>query len=729
MNQQILQKTVEAFANHNNHKFDKAVISKPLAEDRTYKAEEIALFVNDFILSAANIEISAKLNLLDGEQLKYAIKELTTPYLLFEVTNSGWVPIVLYQDKKHNQLAERILAQGNQTIDGHSLDARNLLQTEDINVVEHVQKYILVTALSWRAMVSHFYTDEHDSEELSPAKRLFRLLGNERKDIGYIYVYAMVIGLISLSLPIGIQAIINLISGGRFFNSVIVLISLVIIGVLVSGGLQIMQMTLVEILQRRIFAKASYELAFRIPRIKMESLAGYYPPELMNRFFEVMNIQKGLPKLLIDISAALLQIIFGLLLLSFYHPFFIVFTGFLVLLVYFIFKFTGNKGLETNIKESKYKYKMAQWFEELARTLSTFKLAGTTNLPLEKTDKYVNNYLIYRKKHFGILVLQYGNVLAFKTLVTAGILIIGTILVVDRQITLGQFVASELVIIIVVGALEKIILNIDIVYDLLTAVDKLGHITDLPLEQSKGFVNLLPLREKGMEIGLKDLHFSYPNSENEALNGLSMHIPSGSRFCISGYSESGKETLARLLGGIYTDYTGSFSVNGISFRDIEINHYRDLVSKNFDRSEIFDGTILENITLGKPDISYRNVTEILHSLHLMEDIKRLENGILTELVGTGNMLSNSVLEKIILARCLVVRPALLIISYPIFMLEKAERDYIYNMLMDRNNPMTVCFVTNDIDLQQKSDLVFVLEKGTLKASGTYDQVKPYLRGL
>ena len=730
MNQHILQKTLEAFAHHNNHKFDKSAITKPLAEERVYNEDEIALFVNDFILSAANIEISAKLNLLDPEQLKFAIRELTTPFLLFEKTNSGWIPVILYQNKQKDPIAERILAQGNQVLEGHLIDAKNLLEIEDTNDISHEKKYILVTALTWRAMVSHFYNDTHKSKgHLTPLKRLFKLLGNEKKDIGYIYIYAMVIGLISLSLPIGIQSIINLISGGRFFNSVIVLISLVIIGVLVSGGLQIMQMTLVEVLQRRIFAKASYELAFRIPRIKMESLAGYYPPELMNRFFEVMNIQKGLPKLLIDISAALLQIIFGLLLLSFYHPFFIVFTGFLVFLVLLIFRFTGNKGLETNIKESKYKYKMAQWFEELARTLSTFKLAGTTNLPLEKTDKFVNNYLVYRKKHFSILILQYGNILAFKTLVTAGILIIGTILVVDRQITLGQFVASELVIIIVVAALEKIVLNIDIVYDLLTAVDKLGFVTDLPLEENKGFVNVLPKRENGMELGIKDLHFSYPNSEKEALNGLTLDIPSGSRFCISGYSESGKETLARLLGGIYTNYTGNFNVNGISFRDIEINHYRDLVSKNFDRSEIFDGTILENITLGKPGISFKDVTEVLHALHLMDDINRLKDGILTDLVGTGNMLSNSVLEKIILARCLVVKPALLIISYPVFMLEKSERNYIYNILMDRKIPMTVCFITNDIDLQQESDLVFVLEKGKLKASGTYEQVKPYLKGL
>ncbi|HPI11911.1 MAG TPA: ABC transporter transmembrane domain-containing protein, partial [Catalimonadaceae bacterium] len=474
MNQHILRKTLESFASRQKHDFNAGIITKPLAEDRVYQEYELALFVNDFILHAANIEISCKLNYLDEGQLKYAVQELTTPFLVFEKTNSGWIPMILFQDKKGMLQADRILAQGTQTIEGQVIDFDLLKTEEEIASTDRTQKFVLVTGLAWRAMVSHFYQDGDDEPTPSPFKRLMRLLGNEKKDIGYIYVYAMVIGLISLSLPIGIQSIINLISSGQFFNSVVVLISLVIVGVMISGGLQIMQMTLVEILQRRIFAKASFELAYRIPRIKMESLSGFYPPELMNRFFEIVNIQKGLPKLLIDISAATLQIVFGLLLLSFYHPFFVIFSGFLVGMVYLIFHFTGNKGLETSLKESKYKYKIAQWFEELARTLSTFKLAGTTNLPLEKTDQYVNNYLNYRKKHFGILVVQYGNVLAFKTLITAGILILGTILVVDRQITLGQFVASELVIIIVVSALEKIILNIDVVYDLLTGVEKLG---------------------------------------------------------------------------------------------------------------------------------------------------------------------------------------------------------------------------------------------------------------
>jgi ABC-type bacteriocin/lantibiotic exporter with double-glycine peptidase domain len=465
MNQEILFQSLKAFAARHKHKFDKHLLSSPMPEERVYGREELPVFVSDFLLQAALIEISAKVNYLDAGQMKAAIQELSLPMVVVEKTLTGWIPVVLYRNKKDELCADRILAQGVQETDATIIEPANLMQLPDPSTLQREDKFVLITALPWRSMVSYFQDEKEGEKNLSPVRRLIRLLGNEKRDIWYIYVYAMVIGLISLSLPIGIQTIINLISGGRFFNSIIILISLVIIGVLVSGGLQIMQMTMVEILQRRIFAKASFELAFRVPRFKMEALTNHYPPELMNRFFEIVNIQKGLPKLLIDISAATLQIVFGLMLLAFYHPFFVIFAGFLVAVVFLIFRLSGNKGLETNIKESTYKYKMAQWFEELARTLSTFKLAGTTNLPLEKTDYFVNKYLIYRKKHFGVLILQYGNILAFKTLVTAGILVLGTILVVDRQITLGQFVASELVIIIVVAALEKIVLNLDVIYE------------------------------------------------------------------------------------------------------------------------------------------------------------------------------------------------------------------------------------------------------------------------
>ena len=245
----------------------------------------------------------------------------------------------------------------------------------------------------YQSLVSDQDSTKEYAKYISPLKRLYRLLSAEKRDIFYVYVYAALIGLLSLSLPLGIQAAVELISGGVVFSSVYVLIAFVILAVLGTGVLQVFQITIVEYLQRRVFTKAAFEFAFRVPRIKMESVLNLHVPELMNRFFDVLTLQKGLPKLLIDLSTGAIQILFGLLLLSFYHPFFVFFGIVLLSILFGIFYLTGPKGLRSSIIESKYKYKVVYWLEEMARTLYSFKLSGNTTLPIKKTDYNVNNYL------------------------------------------------------------------------------------------------------------------------------------------------------------------------------------------------------------------------------------------------------------------------------------------------------------------------------------------------
>ncbi|MCI5081719.1 MAG: ABC transporter transmembrane domain-containing protein, partial [Saprospiraceae bacterium] len=209
----------------------------------------------------------------------------------------------------------------------------------------------------------------------SPLRRFFRLLELDRKDIYYIYIYAIFSGIIALSLPLGIQAIIGLIAGGALSASIYVLIAIITVATALNGLLKVMQITLTEHIQRRIFVRSAFDFAYRIPRLRLDKIVSQHPPELVNRFFDTLTLQKGLPKILIDLSTAVLQIFFGLLLISFYHPFFISFGLFLIVLLGLIFVLTGQKGLRTSLKESKYKYEVAYWLEELARTMSTFKLA------------------------------------------------------------------------------------------------------------------------------------------------------------------------------------------------------------------------------------------------------------------------------------------------------------------------------------------------------------------
>ncbi|HTF81112.1 MAG TPA: ATP-binding cassette domain-containing protein, partial [Cytophagales bacterium] len=433
--------------------------------------------------------------------------------------------------------------------------------------------------------------DYSDDKEFTPLRRLVRLLSTERKEIGYIYVYAVAIGLISLSLPLGIQAIINLISSGMVFNSVILLIIGVILGIIVGGVLQILQTSMVEILQRRVFAKAAFEFAYRIPKIRSESILQEYPPELMNRFFDILTVQKGLPKLLIEISSALLQIIFGMVLLSFYHPIFIIFGLVLVGTLSILFFATGTKGLKTSIYESKYKYKIAHWLQELGRTLIPFKLAGFTNLPLQKMDYYLNNYLKSRKAHFGVLINQYSFIIVFKTIITGGVLIMGSILVTNKEITLGQFVASEIVIILIINAVEKTIVSMDVIYDLLTALDKIGNVTDLPLEKEQGAIIPRKDDEIGVELKVTKLKYKYETSNSFSLKEINFNIEAGQRVAIAGNSNSGKNTLMQIIAGILHNYEGAITLDGLSLRDIDINSLRDNVGIYVSEEHVFDGTI------------------------------------------------------------------------------------------------------------------------------------------
>jgi ABC-type bacteriocin/lantibiotic exporter with double-glycine peptidase domain len=203
----------------------------------------------------------------------------------------------------------------------------------------------------------------------------------------------------------------------------------------------------------------------------------------MNRFFDTMMLQKGAAKILLEFTAAGLQIFFGLILLSLYHPFFIIFSLLVIITVFITGRYIFSKGLISSFSESKYKYKVAFWLEEIARTHTTFRLAYNAELPLNKTDELVCAYLTAREKHFKVILGHYYLFILFKILVAAGFLIMGGMLVFNQQMNIGQFVAAEIIVLLLLSSSERLLLTLEQVYDLLTSIEKIGQVTDLPLEK------------------------------------------------------------------------------------------------------------------------------------------------------------------------------------------------------------------------------------------------------
>ena len=549
--------------------------------------------------------------------------------------------------------------------------------------------------------------------KLSPFQRFWLLLKPDRKEIRNVYVYAVFLGLVNLSLPIGIQAIINIIQGGQISTSWIVLVAFVMAGVALSGVLQIYQLKITENLQQKIFTRAAFEFTYRIPKIKLEALYKQYAPELMNRFFDVVSIQKGLSKILIDFSTASIQAVFGLFLLSLYHPFFIIFSLILILLVYAIFKLTSKKGLYTSLQESKSKYSLVHWLQELARTSVSFKLAGHTELPMQKTNEETNKYLKYRESHFRVLLTQYSLMVVFKVIVAAGLLIVGSVLVMDQKMNIGQFVAAEIIILLVMGAVEKLILSLENIYDVLTSLEKVGQVTDLPLERNSGMDITREKIEKGLKVEFCDVTFSYPEQKNSILRDINFTIEPNERINIMSSIDSGKSTLLYLMASLYKVKTGTILFNEIPLGNLNPHHLRSIIGDCLMDELLFEGTIMENITMGRKNATFDNVQWAVENLGLKDFIKTLPKGYDTYIYPQGKLLTKVIVDKLILARSIADKPKLLLFKDAFISFGSDEKLRIIDFLTHPSNNWTMVVSTKDKTIMDKMDRTIHIENGLI----------------
>ncbi|WP_418639317.1 peptidase domain-containing ABC transporter [Winogradskyella sp.] len=547
-------------------------------------------------------------------------------------------------------------------------------------------------------------------EVMSPWERLIGLLKLEKRDVRQVIYYAIFSGFLALTLPLGIQAIINLIQGAQVSTSWIVLVILVTIGVAFVGILQLMQMRIIETIQQRIFTRASFEFTYRFPKFKMNELRDNYPPELANRFFDTLNIQKGLAKILVDIPAAILQIVFALILLSFYHPFFIAFGFLLLILIFIVFKFTAKKGMDTSLMESKSKYKVAHWIQEVARAVVSFKLSGKTNLALSKNDELVNDYLIARESHFRILVIQFIQMIGFKVVVTAGLLLIGGLLVLNQEMNIGQFVAAEIIILLVIASVEKLILGLESFYDVLTSLEKMGQIVDKELEIQDGDK---PEFKDNFDIELDNVSFRVPNKEDDILSHVSLKVKPKSRLLVKGESGAGKSSLLRLIAGVIEPTKGKVYLDKFMLSNINLNHYRSHLGLSLEDETPFEGTIRENITFGNPEISDEQLMWAIENVGLYQFIKESPKGLNTVLYPEGRQISYTIAKKIVLARAIVDKPKVLILEDPLDQFEPAEVKRIIKFLTDEANPWALIVVSRNNDWSASCTQVVTLKKGEI----------------
>ncbi len=545
---------------------------------------------------------------------------------------------------------------------------------------------------------------------VGPDKRLRALLVGERQTLWVAVVYSVVIGLLSLVVPIAVQSVVNTIAFGSVIQPLVVLTLFVLVALGFSTALNTLRASVVEIVQRSIFARVSTDVTYRLLRVRADAFDRYHGPELVNRFFDTVTVQKSASLLLIDGLSIVMQTAIGMLLLAVYHPWLAVFDVLLVLAMLVIVFALGRGAVTTAITESKAKYALEGWLEQLATHLVTFKSAGGTTYATARAHHLLEQYLDYRSRHFSILIRQIIGSFALQAVASAALLGIGGWLVIERQLTLGQLVASELIVSAMVSAFTKFGKQLEVFYDLSAALDKLGDLIDLPLERGGGEATLPGTGPASLEI--QDVQVSYDDDSPPALRLAHLSVPAGGRVGITGPNGSGKSTLADTIFGMRPPARGVLRIDGADQRTLSLRTLREHVA--LVRSiELFPGSIVDNVRLGRAAISMDDVSAALDAVGLLTDVLALPEGIHTTIQPHGRPLSQGQARRLMIARAIVGRPRLLVLDGALDQIDgPGERERLGDLLFDPAAPWTLLCLTEQPDVLSRCARVVTMRDGT-----------------
>lgn len=549
------------------------------------------------------------------------------------------------------------------------------------------------------ALLPSFHLQAHgghdDHHHASPIRRFFGLLQPEMKDVWTIVIFSIITGLLYLALPLAVNALVsNLAFGSQAapFLQALIFIALALFACLMlSAVIRGLQFYVAEVIQRRLFVRVAADMAYRLPRVKADSLDGVHAPEMVNRFLDVVTVQKSTSLLLLNGINIVLGGLIGLVVLGFYHPALLAFTLLIIIAISLIVFGLGRGAIRTSIDESISKYDVVNWLEEIARYPRLFKGPGGYALATDRADQLTRAYLDARSGHFRVLMRQICGLLFLEVLASSALLIVGGWLVLSQQLTLGQLVASELIVSAIVASISKLGKQFEGWYDAMAAVDKLGHLVDLEIESEDG--DLPRPAGAGAAVSVKDVAFSYADGR-EVFSEVSFEIQPGGRISLMGSQGSGCSTLLDLLLGLRHPTSGHISLDGFDLRSWYLEELRSSVML-IRTQDIVNGTIAENIRLGRPGVGLDEVHAALGQVGLLSDVMALPLGMHTPLVTGGLPLSSRQRTRLLLARALVLKPRLLLLDDVFDGMDKASMDELTGVLLDRALPWTVIIATRD----------------------------------
>lgn len=579
------------------------------------------------------------------------------------------------------------------------LEAEGIARTIGVADADTVVEWLVAKPAAPLAEASahgdHPPTHDESHSGPSPLARLLGLLRPEARDIGIVIIYAIGVGVLNLAVPITAMAVVNTVALTTLLQQLLILCLALFVSLGMAAVLQVLQAVVVEYLQQRIFVRVVGDLSYRLPRTDIKAFDRQHGPELVNRFFDVLTVQKASATLLLDGVTVVLQMAIGLVLLAFYHQVLLGFDIALIVGLLFTVFVLGRGAVRSSIRESRAKYVVASWVEEMARHPVAFKLNGGLHFARERADLLARQYLLARQSHYRIVMRQFTFAIGLQVLASTALLGLGGYLVTQGQLTLGQLVAAEIVVALVVASFTKLGKQLESFYDLLAAVDKLGHLTDLPLEREGGVVH--QARSQGAAVRFHNVTFTYSQGFRTVFESLNLTLEPGERIALLGPNGAGKSTLVDLLFGLRPPTQGYIEIDGMDLRDLRLESVRDHIAV-VKGIEIFEGSVLDNVRMGREQLSVADVRRALEAVGLLGDVLDLPGGLHTPLGTGGSPLSLGQAERLMLARAIAGGPRLLVVDEVLDDMDQEVRHEVLPAILGPHARWTLLVVTHSQDV-------------------------------
>lgn len=531
-----------------------------------------------------------------------------------------------------------------------------------------------------------------------PVERLLTLIRSEKNDLFVLFYLTLGYSILGVATPLAVQALVNNITMGGVMQPLVVISIILFCLLVLSGLLYVLELYLVEFIQRRLFVDTAMHVAHKTQGALISIYDKTNPVELVNRFFDIITVQKTTASLLTTGLIAMIQVVIGSIFLIFYSFYFSIIVLMVLLFFWFTISVLGNNATKTAIDESKAKYATAAWLETIAGNFYLFKFYNGLQRAESHTNALAHKYLNKRASHFTYLLRQNFTAVMFYAFIGTAMLAIGGMLVVNSQINLGQFVAAELIFFGLLAAYVRLVNKLSDYYDILAAVDKLGVLDDLPQEEIKNTQTVL---DSLNSITVNNLSFAY-TSRVHPIQDINFSISKGHSIAIMGLSGTGKSTIVDLITGLRIPDNGQIEFNGVDLRQINRLALRNKIGIATE-IEVFEGTIIDNIRLDNTTISLHEINDVLEELGLIDDIAQLEHGLDTQLTGFGAPLSTTQLQRLMLVRAIVINPDMLIIDGIIDNLNLEQIQLVINYLLKRQQDWMLLLTTRSEHIANQFD--------------------------